>query len=1279
MALLVLGGSALARARSLAQGAQALTLHLHTPAFVIHGAPDATAVVTLHRAGAILGLASGVLDATGWWTSGLRPGAGGPAADGRLVPGRALSVTLNGAPAWALELPTVTVRSDERRSMLIAQGAVQPPSARPAHFTFLTPQGGAFRISRAPDSDARASVPWPREWRPLPGFAAEVAWPLSAGLTVTTRWDAPWVTVPLGAALLSGTGPRGAQWKASVRRHGAERLFGGPAQTVGKLGRAARFTMPLQARIPGIEASLLQAGDLLSLSLDGAPLFEAEAPLIRARVLASQDSVAGLAPPQTRLQVRARTGALRATRQLTVPASGAFSASLGAAIDLLPDSEVWIELPEDNRPVVWRSRAEAERVTVTLGSAEIHGRAAPHSTVASSLKGADAVVTIGEGVADSGPSGAFTLTLREEGRPVRAEPGMRLLAVWELGGSLDATLPELLARFDPATEGVTGFAPPGARLRIRLAGPQREQRRDVIADADGQFFAPFPGAGAGLDWHGEAALLSSDLLTVVRRFARIDADFVMEQPHVRLSGSHGTRVDLQLRRGGILLGGAQTILTRSLPAPRVPLAEGPDCTTCLAQATLRDSEGFPVPVGTGDVIDLIVDGQLTSIQAPQLALEANPALDRVRGNGRPVESLALEIGREGRSTGPMLLTVDESGLFGLRPGRDWDWPIAAGDLLTLTARSGAVSFRLRTEVDGLRVDLEAGTVSGLAGPGERLSAGLYDAAGLRRAQGAVTADAEGRFSLQLREPLGGPRPPEAGDSLVVQAGTRVTTTEVPALELASDALGDRVSGHLSPPGILRLRADRPSGDRGRWVLTQTQEAADPWLFELGGRLDVAAGTRLRVEHLDSDGHRFVRALRLPQLHARVGDVIVQGQVGAEATVHVSVTRAGSLLATATRKATPEGAFEAEMARAALPWRLGAGDIVAVSWRGGRLAPRSGEMRMVVAPVDAALEPAAGLVVGKTAPGTRLAAQFSDGGLPSGLPSLSKVADEEGHYRLPLPDARDLLAGTRVEVGVHGPQGHRSYALDRLPYLDVRLERAVLTGRATPRRSLTLTLRAADSPGASIVATTRVTAGAQGSFVAAFADERGHDTPVIGGMVIGILESTARGSRVALPRLTVSIDAAGGRVLGTAPPQTEVELRLFYFGRPAHTLRPRADAEGRWQVALSSLPPSLPADELRRAELRLGTSGGHRVVTVADPSLPPPSATPPPGSAETPSPTPVGLTPVAPTPGGSASPTPTAGTVTPTGTPGTPRTTPEPRRIYLPRAEQPPAVVVEPSP
>ena len=1260
--LTALGAIGLAGARSpvTAQPSSTVTAHLHSPTVGLRGAPGARTVLTLGRRGRVQARLESAIGAASVFTGELRDGTGALLA---LRPGDRLTVSVGVAPPVGVAVPSLRLRAEAGRRRMVVQGpATAGPEGKPT-LRWRGPEGAVGISILDPSRDGEALASWPAAWRPDPGFAVGLDWPVSSGITVSARWDAPQVTATLGAAELRGHASRGARVDAAAHR-AATVALAGEATADGEVGARAGFTLALVARPGAPPPPVLGAADRLSVSLEGEPLLEAVAPRVRARVLPAEDRVAGLAPPGEALVLRARAQDARASLVFTVPASGAFSVSVAGELDLSPESEVWIDLPHAQMPIVWRSRAEAERLTATLGSSLLHGRAAPYSTVAASLKGTEAQDTLAEAVADSGATGGVALRLLDEsGDPVIAEPGRRLLVVWELGGSVDATLPDLQARFDAATEQVVGLAPPGSRLRVRLSEEGEEHVVDLRARADGTFAAPFPGAGGSAVLRGTSTLFLGDVLTVVRPFSVAEARATLDHPTVRVRGAPGAQVRLEVHRGGRVLGSAAATL--GAPEGEAP---APECSPCDARLLLRDAEDFPVPLLSGDRLHLYVDGQGSVSEVPRVAVEANSLLDRVRGNAAPAEALVLDLGREASRSGEIELSADERGVFALRPGRDAGWAMRPGDHVTLTARAGPFSFAASSRVDGLVVDLEAATVSGLVGPGERLSLGLYSSMGERAALGAATADDEGRFEIDIREPLGGIPRIEGGQVLVVQAGTRVTTTRIPALSLRPDAPDDALSGRLDPPGHLGLRVERPTGDRGRRVVTETRTAEPEWRLELGGLVDVAAGVRLTAESRDGEGHVFLRSLRVPQLHARSGDVLVHGQASAGATVRITVTRGGGLLASATRKATDAGVFQAELATEPLSWRLRAGDLLEATWTDGLRAPRQGRMQLRVQEVTTTLLPEAGAVEGSSKPEARLELRLSDGAFAAGGTTLATRSRSDGSYRVSLPGAVPLVAGTHVEAGVLDAEGHRTYAADRLPFLDLRLRRAVLTGRAAPRRALTLSLRASGTRAAPVLDTVRLSAGAQGSFVASFADRSGRSIALNSGMALEVAEENGRYEWVDIPELSVRIEKGAGRVSGTAKPGSEVELRLLFLGRPTLTRRPRADEEGRWHVDFADLPPSTPPEALRRAEARQRSARGHRIVAIDDPSAP--SATvPPTAPAPTVTGTPVGGsgTPGTPSPtpsdGGTPhSPTPRANTPTP---PALVTPTPE-GLLYLPR-------------
>ncbi len=1248
-----------------------MRLYLDTPHITWRAIAGTRATFTLAFGGDVVGQAEVVAQGDGVVETTLLPvgGARTPSA-ARLRAGAVLTTSLAGTAPFAVTVPAVTVQ--RARGAAASLSAAGPPR-QPYTATFRAAHEVIGIEAGVAPASGHVVLSSPVGWRAGPGHSVTLDWRAADGTMLVRRWDAARFEAFLGSTRTLATAPHGSLLEVNSARSGKAIARAGPSVITGAPNVEPSMAMDL---VPtGVGDPRIRAGDMVSLSMAAGLLVSGTAPRIRARVLPNRDEVAGIGPAGARLDLVARNGDVLATRVVTVAASGAFSTSFAGAggLDLLAETRVSVHRDEAEGALRWTAQAEAERMTVTLGSPDLQGRAAPETTVAASLRTAGVTRTLAEDTTQAGPDGAFALRMLDsKGATVDAAQGQRLLGVWEFGGAVDVSLPNLMAAVDTVLGVVSGVAPPGALVRVRMAGTNGTfEERAGLADSQGRYAVPFPDRDADDAWHGDAAIRVGDALTVVRPFARVHVHARVGEPAITIEGPPKSRLRVVLERGGIAIAEGEGTLPDDGWG-----AGGPGSgTTSSANLESRDQAGFVAPVSAGDVLRVWVGGSSHAAEVPTIAWESNTVIDRVTGYERAAESVTIQAGRAQSSSPEQPLDVDEEGVFRLATRDEIGWDLRPGDTVTVTARTGVFSFVESAHVAGLQIDMDRGRVTGLAGPGSRLTAGLYEAGGRRVAQAAASADPAGHFDLSLRDVLGAAVVPGEGQTLVVQEGTRVTTTLVPRLLFAVDTIADRLTGELAPGGRLLADVSRPTGDRGARARVELEGATGRWVIDLKGRLDLAAGSAVVILAQGIAGEEWLRETRVPQLHARVDDVVVHGTASPNATVWISVTRGGAMLAGGQRTATDSGAFEAVLSDdPAATWLLRAGDEVEASWQGGSRTPHSGALVMRVVGLGARIEDGALGLRGWAPPDSDVLVLLSGPGLPSRVPGITQRPAADGTFRLAMPLAELATAGLTAEVGVLDEGGHRSYVVDRLPYLEVRLNRAVFTGRARPRSSLAFTLL----EGGRVVATAREEAGSTGAFVARFAAPDDSSVSATSGGRLEVREVDGRMTRLELPLLSVSIDAPGRAVRGLAPPGQEIALRLLALGRPALTVHPRADAGGRWAVSESALPAGAEVAGLRLAEARVSAGGGHRVVAVAGPGATPPVVPPsstPPADATAPvtataspnRPTATGATPTA-----SRTPQPDVGTPMPTtGATVGPSATPDgarPFALFLPVCE-----------
>jgi hypothetical protein len=543
-------------------------------------------------------------------------------------------------------------------------------------------------------------------------------------------------------------------------------------------------------------------------------------------------------------------------------------------------------------------------------------------------------------------------------------------------------------------------------------------------------------------------------------------------------------------------------------------------------------------------------------------------------------------------------TSDTSGRYSVDLTGDWD--VRAGDetAARVTLPSGHTAG-VSVRIPQLLLLLEEARVSGTADPSVTVEVSLRDELGSVRASGTSPATETGFFSHTLSGPSGIvlPRP---GDTVIVEYGVTVVAMLVPELTAVADAAADEVSGTASPGGRVTVTAYSPPGERpAQEVVSATPGADGRWTAQFAALMDLRAGSRLEVRYTTADGHVAGIDRTVPVIHVQSGGNRVHGQLASGVAVNVRVRRGGIELEAAT-EADGAGLFDVRLTElGGDPFEIKAGDEVEVSWTpkpafatqfsvlGGAPAQVPQRVAMDVALITASIDVDLKTVQGMTTVTTPVQIVIRP---PGGAPfALGTGSGQSGTYSQVLSESLEpLAAGLAVEAGIIDPNGHRTYALAVVPWLDVTLGQRQLLGRAGPLASVGLALRRGTSSLGSALAVADTEGWFAANLPAAPAPE----------MELRLTEPGGRQTTVVLPELWLTLDRVEPAVDGMAPPSHTVEVRLHPQSGPPFSVNVRAGSNGEWRLTPADLPTGAPAlATLQTVDARVLWLNGHRVTAI----------------------------------------------------------------------------------
>jgi len=989
----------------------------------------------------------------------------------------------------------------------------------------------------------------------------------------------------------------------------------------GSLVASAEATGPLPGPDPARVALMLLDSDLspraigpgerLTVLVDGRPALEATAPFISARSVPETDRVVGRTDILgDLLLVARRPDGGRFQRRVTPEASGVLSISVAGELDLTVDSKT--ELRRANGGVVFRAPAVAERATVTLGSSRIEVLAPADTVVAATLRPPGGrPVADGSGVADA--AGRLAIDLEADGgeRP-RVDPGQEIIIAWLAAGPpVDAAIPEIDVRVDPERGRLSGIALPDTPIVVEAQTAGGQVRISARSDATGRFDVGLPidiAPGAS----GTVGLALDSRVWLVQPWMLPEVEVAIGSHWVSGAGVTGQSVEADLRRAGVTVGRGEASVGASedMRAARV----APGCKGCAWSLELRDEHGYPTPVYAGDVLRIAIDRAAFETEAPAFTLEANPESGRLFGSAPAGAEVRLEAEAIGGGEPNISETVaDGSGRFSTGAPAPGGGP-RPGGLVTASLRAEGVLFRTSHRAWNARIDLDTGLADGYALPGELVSLEVTTADMLPVGTAETTADAQGRYTLQLRDAASSSVAPSGGARLSLISGGRATESEVPDIALEADPILDVISGDAPAGGLLELEAQDPRGVGGaRAAWSGHASAAGRFDASIGDMFDVSAGDRISVAHWADEGIAYFRRQTLPLLVAPAGGDRIQGIARPSARTAVAVLRSGAVVASGQADADANGFFEVRFGESGSTGEdlaLATGDTVTAEFSHDEVTET---LSTVVLEVSSALDGPGRRVYGRAPSGrpTYLRARGPD--LPDGLPALRLTSATDGGFSRALPGTGALPAATVADVEADDPVGHRTVRRSVVPYVDLVIGMPEVNGLHMPRTALSVTL----SDGPTPVAAARGASTTDGSFRLRLepAGDRVRPVVVAPGLTLRLAPQTGDPSDApeigfVVPALSIEIDAEDGSVYGIAPPYAALELQLTFAGRPPSLHAARAGAGGSWRLDASAMPPGVDPLDMRRAEVAYRLPEGHRLAAVATPRLvPEPSASP----------------------------------------------------------------------
>ncbi len=1059
------------------------------------------------------------------------------------------------------------------------------------------------------DGAGHYSLVLPEAVQLVQGVYGTMTLALLGGDPWAVRWDVLAAQCTVGSSSISGRATLGTTVRLRLESQGNPKASTGASPTT--ILRTPNFSLNFRE---GTATVPVAVGNTVLVEHNGQVALSASAPEVTVVLDADGDQITGTAPPVSTLQVIATSATGDTAAVVTASdTSGHYRADFRGQLDIGPGTTAYTAW-SSNR-ITFRTLGVLQQVVASLYGSQVSGVAPQRASVSANLHDAGGAL-LASGSANAGSDGTFRLNLTEPGgaAAVRTAPGQRLSVTIGQSAPILLELPDVTATADPDGDRVAGTALPNAQVLVTVsaAGGGTPTTVATTADSSGRYSASFAGrADIQPGSTGTVRVALAGGHAVVLSWAVPQLALTLGSATVTGIGPAGRAVTLSLRRGGAIVGTGSGVVGSGF-------ASATGWTVALAAP---GAPGSPAPIEAGDTLEARIADWSGSLLVPNVTVDVDTEADLVSGEAPARHPVRVTAAR-GNANASLTVEADATGHYEVSFRGRWD--LATGDTVssvvtlegghTLTAEGGALE---------LAVDLRTGVVSGRAARNVTVRATLRSSAGSQRATGQAQTGSNGRFEVQLVDTAGQPVAPNEGDILRLEYGTSSVEMTIPRLTVEYDAGQDTVRGEATPGGRVLVRAVGALG--GAMSFDAPVTADGRYSLSLAGRFDIRAGTLLQVSYITAEGFTARLDERVPIGHVQVTGNLVNGYAAPNATVSVMLGRGGSMIASGSVTAAADGAFQLRLMTSMLqPQRIQSGDRVTIAWQGGSRtlqAGGSGRIEIAVANIAATIDAARRTVVGMTAPNTPVYLRRSTGGGEVVLPITS---DAQGNFSQTMPGgAQSLAAGYAVEAGVLDAEGHRTYLLLVVPYLEATMGTDHVAGQASPLVDMTLRLH----EGAAMVGEAQLASTAIGDFEARLQPVGSSQPLVQTGRILSLAEPRSGTTSIEIPELSIELDRPAATIRGTAPANSSLILRLFLPEREPIDRQTRSDANGHWSFTDRDLPRGADYSiaDLLRCEARLTVANGHRILAVATPVGPPPTSTP-----TEPAPT---ATPTVPQPGG----------------------------------------------
>lgn len=1116
------------------------------------------------------------------------------AGDARILPGD--SITLSRANDKPLRL-TVPILGASLVELPRVAG-LAPPGAT-VRLSLTARGGGATAVEQSAVADSQGA------------FGVDLGSRLGEGVALAAgslSYDSPeggryrlalasaQLQVTLGAPVLRGQATAGWEVRGSITLAGGQTQAIGPAVADG----SGAFALPLpQGGRP------LAAGDQVAYGAKspvGAWTTDHSGALAEISVTLDRDGnrVSGQAPAGAAVTVVATDlDGRQESFDATADGAGAYAVGLASRLTLEPGWRVHAAYLQAPQLSVGRS-AVLPRIRVGVGMPLSQGLANPGRVMTITLRTETGNIKA-QSLAQADDRGSYAVFFGFTQSTPQAGDSLEIAYADNAGDPLLLRIPSLTAVSDVEADTISGQAPAGSRVALRVDGADGPKRFSAQAD---------PGGSYRVDLAGQLDLKrpANGAVTVSTSSA---AEFTVSWAAMQLNVSIGGTL-----QGNFILGNgpAWSAVEAQLLAPdgkvvasgsgqvfgEGALFIGPGGSGSGAQFFLQlaDITGTPVSMQPGDRLRVKAGAEQVELVVPPLDAVVFVQSDRITGRTAPDKRVILNLAdsplyfdatAETRSDAAGNFSQDFSGKRNIRHG----------DFIQIGVDLDGHLVSDLTIAPGLLLDLDQAVLLGAIAPNLEATATLRRGSSTLSRQSTRT-DGDGAMFVQFADEQGRPLRLQPGDEVTVTTSDptqQALSLTVPDLSLDWDLTADTVGGKAPAEGRLTLFAGMVYPLSGSLGFSQGWPEALP-----GNRfntafvpsIDVRPGSRLTLLYRPAQGHYVVHSRTVPILNAQQGGPRACGFGTPYQPVSARLEEGGRPVAEAKAQPSPYDGFFARLLQDA------AGQAVKTTAGQRETAQLGGPTGTVDLPVfDLNVDWNSGQVSGQgpasqvftVQPAAPCWAQRPGGILNFGINfGLGGQTGADGGIASFLPGG--ATPGSGVELAFYNAAGHRYFRQVYRAQARVHIRKDRVEGQANSLDAASAVLRAA---GGQEQARGAAASDGDGAFDLRLKDAAGTARPIEAGERL-LLD--AGGQTIDLTVEPLAFDwSAGAPIFGSAPAGRPVQLLLRLKSGASFSIPRQADAAGRFSFKAEDLPPrgGWTLDDVAAIRLEMPTTGGHLII------------------------------------------------------------------------------------